>query len=441
MKFLHDYELISKITPSMGNIHILFMAFFSTMLSLQGIFTFVWMIYAWEYPTRIEENKSPEKFARPEVGFTALIPARHEKEVIDQTIQTVAAINYPEDKKEIIIICRYDDEETITKVKKILDKLHKDNIQLVTFYDDPINKPHGLNIGLQLATKDFVTVFDAEDEPHPNIYHVVNSVILRDHADVVQSGVQLMNYKTNWFSALNVLEYFAWFKSGLHFFATYGLVPLAGNTVFIKRKLLDQINGWDEHCLTEDADLGIRLTKAGAKIRVVYDEQHVTQEETPSSTLSFIQQRTRWNQGFLQILLKGDWLKLPKLSQRVLAFYILSAPELTALLFFYIPFSIVMILFLRLPVILAMFSTLPMYILLLQLIVLNILFYEFSKSYKFNYSVWATIHICVTYYFFQIVLALSAARGFVHLITANNIWEKTTHFNAHRVPIGLQTAP
>ena len=64
-----------------------------------------------------------------------------------------------------------------------------------------------------------VTIFDAEDEPHPDIFNVVNTVMLREEAQVVQCGVQLMNYADRWFSALNVLEYFFWFKSRMHYHA------------------------------------------------------------------------------------------------------------------------------------------------------------------------------------------------------------------------------
>jgi hypothetical protein len=39
---------------------------------------------------------------------------------------------------------------------------------------------------------------------------------------VVQAGVQLMNYTSRWYSTLNVLEYFFWFKSRLHYHAKYG---------------------------------------------------------------------------------------------------------------------------------------------------------------------------------------------------------------------------
>ncbi|MCL5090724.1 MAG: glycosyltransferase, partial [Patescibacteria group bacterium] len=256
----------------------------------------------------------------------------------------------------------------------------------------------------------------------------------KENADVIQSGVQLMNFDTHWFSALNVLEYFFWFKSGLHFFTKIGKVsPLGGNTVFFKKEWLEKINGWDETCLTEDADVGIRLTLAGAKIRVIYDEKHATQEETPPNIKSFIKQRTRWNQGFMQILQKRDWLKLPSLKQKLIAGYILFSPEIGALLFFYIPLAFGIAITKKLPILISLFSYLPFYLFLFQLLVNSIAINEFAKIYKLKASLWTSIKIILAFYPYQILLMTASFRAGYRLLAKQIGWEKTSHENAHRL--------
>src|SRR5690606_37941112 len=224
-----------------------------------------------------------------------------------------------------------DDDATIAETQRAIADIRQsyaergeeypDNIKLVTFKTGPKNKPNGLNRGYREATKDTICIFDAEDQPHHDIYNVINTVMIRDDADVVQSGVQLMNFESKWFSAFNVLEYFFWFKSGLHAFThALGVTPLGGNTVFLRKSWLDKLaledtekgyRVWDEEGLTEDADIGLRLTKMGAKIQIVYDAIQATREATPDSVEQFIKQRTRWDHGFYQIFRKGLWMQLP----------------------------------------------------------------------------------------------------------------------------------
>ena len=404
----------------------------SILLTIQGLFSLFLMIYAWESPENAEEFSSPTTFDAPVNTFTALVPARHEEGVIAQTIATINNIDYPEELKEIIVICRSDDTTTIMVAFDAIQKIGNPRIHLKIFDGFPINKPHGLNIARAAISYNIVTIFDAEDEPSADIYNVINTIYQRTDADVIQSGVQLMNQDSNWYSLFNVLEYFFWFKSCLHFFSRVGLTPLGGNTVFFKKVWLDAVDGWDQDCLTEDADIGIRLSLAGAKIRVVYDAKHVTKEETPPTLGSFIKQRTRWNQGFIQILFKKDWAKLPTFQQRALALYILAWPFVQSFLIIYTPIAFFIALSVKMPAVLAILANLPLYILFLFLVVYNLGIWEFTRVYKKPYLWYYPIISLIFFIPFQIALGVSAFRACYRTIFGNTSWEKTAHTNAHR---------
>ncbi len=406
---------------------------FSILLSLQNLFTLIWMLYGWSGPDSENLISSPKQFLPPSLSFTALLPARHEEKVIGDTIRALNNVNYPKELTEVLVLCRIDDVKTIDKVKEIIAELKNKNIKLVTFDSDPINKPHALNIGLKNATSQIVTIFDAEDEPHPDLYNVINTVMVREGVDIVQSGVQLMNYESKWFSALNVLEYYFWFKSGLHFFSKFcSAAPLAGNSVFLKRSWLNQVGGWDENCLTEDADIGVRLELAGATVRVIYDEEYVTREETPTDAQSFVKQRTRWNQGFIQILLKGNWLHLVKLRQKLVSLYIFTAPLINGVLLVYIPLGFFVAMTQKLPLFLTLLSYSPMYLMLVQLSIYVIGIYKFTKEYKKRFSLSLVIHLIITYYPYQFLLAIASFRAIFRELFGVAAWEKTKHINNHR---------
>lgn len=409
----------------------------------QGFFTIYWMLYTWNNPDVADEYSSPRHFLPPQYSFTALLPARHEEKVLRETIKSIDAIEYPDSLKEILILIRdEDDDATIQVARDTMAELgNKPNIKLVLFKDGPKNKPNGLNKGLKVATKDVVCVFDAEDQPHGELYNVVNTVMVRDSADVVQSGVQLMNFESTWFSALNCLEYFFWFRSGLHAFTRqFRVTPLGGNTVFIKRDWLNEVEGWDLACLTEDADLGIRLTLKGAKIQIVYDAKHATQEETPHNAESFIKQRTRWVQGFFEVFRKGDWAKLPTLTQKIVALYILLNSLLQAALIIFLPVGIYVALTQRLPVPVAMFSYLPIFLLLSQAMVNLIGIREFTEAYGKRLPFLFRFKMALWYYPYQLMMAWAAFRAVRRFITNKNAWEKTAHSNLHRQAAAEQRA-
>lgn len=418
----------------------LLLALLSLLLAVQSGYTVVLMLYAWEDEDKLLRNSVPRPFLPPRHRFTILLPARHEEAVIQDTLQRVVDLNYPRGLVQVLVVIEAGDHGTIAKVNQKLAALQAqgvEQVRLITFDDPPINKPHGLNVGLLQATGEVVTIFDAEDEPHPDILQVVNTVMLREDTPVVQCGVQLMNYASRWFSALNVLEYFFWFKSRMHYHASVGMVPLGGNTVFITRELLERLGGWDQYCLTEDADVGIRLSALRVPIRVLYEDVYVTREETPPTVGQFIKQRTRWNQGFLQVLRKGDWLRLPSWPQRLLALYTLAFPVFQGLMMLYLPFSLWMMFYLKAPVLVAMVTTLPLYVMLVHLAISVVGLSEFTAVHGLRRSWRSTLRLLVAFFPYQWLLAYAALRAVWRYLLGVNNWEKTAHLGAHRTAGGL----
>jgi glycosyltransferase XagB len=401
------------------------------LMTIQAIFNIRLLLYIWEKPEQAWRNSAPTIYREPHYSFTIMLPARHEEAVYRDTIQKVYDLNYPKRLIQILAICREDDPGTIAEAQAKINELRDPNVQLIVFNDKPINKPHGLNLGLRVSKGDIVTIFDAEDEPHSDILNVINTTYLNEKVDVVQSGVQLMNHNTKWFCFLNVLEYFFWFKSSLHFFASVGMTPLGGNTVFVRRQLMEQLGGWDETCLTEDADLGIRLCLSKAHVRIIYDDEFVTREETPDSIEQFIKQRTRWNQGFIQILFSGRWLQLKKFKQRILALYILILPEVQALFALMIPISIGLM-FIHLPLWMAMITIAPLYCFILALFISLAGLHEFVKVHKRPWRWREAFMLLIAFFPYQILLGIGALRAVYRYLKGASNWEKTAHIGQHR---------
>ena len=404
----------------------------SIALFSQSIISLSLMLYTWEHPERLQASKAPQTFLPAQHSFTILLPARHEEPVIYQTIERVWRANYPLHLLEVVVICHVDDIGTIEEAERAIRDIGTGQIRVATFSQEPINKPHGLNVGLRHTSNSVVTIFDAEDDVNPNLFNVINTIMVNEGIGVVQAGVQLMNFNDHWFSVHNCMEYFFWFKSRLHFHAKVGMIPLGGNTVFIRRDLLERVGGWDEHCLTEDAEIGLRLSALGEPIYVVYDAKYATREETPDTVLSFVKQRTRWQQGFLQVLRKGTWLSLPRLEQRALAFYTLSYPYFQALLVLLWPFTIAGMFFLKEPVVVTMVSFLPLYSLWLQFVVTIIGILMFTRDYKLKLPLKTLLMTAITFLPYQLLLGISSVRGVYRELLGQNNWEKTAHIGAHR---------
>jgi cellulose synthase/poly-beta-1,6-N-acetylglucosamine synthase-like glycosyltransferase len=404
------------------------MVFVSVILSAFAAVTLWWTMHAWRTP----ETLAATRFARPDgeqhLTFSLLVPARHEQAVLEHTVQRLLRSTH--EGFEIIVVVGHDDPETAEVAHRVA-RVAPDRILVVTDYNEHKNKPRALNTALPYARGDVVGVFDAEDQVHPLLLEHVDHAFRSTGADVVQGGVQLINFHSSWYSLHNCLEYFFWFRSRLHLHAQKGFIPLGGNTVFVRTGILRRANGWDGACLAEDCDLGVRLSSRGAKVVVAYDSTIVTREETPHSLAGLLRQRTRWNQGFLQVLRKGEWRRLPYLRQRLLARYTLTSPFLQAFSGVVIPVGVAVAIWAQVPVLVALITFLPVLPMAATLMFQVVGLRDFGLEYDLKIKWHHYARLVLGAFPFALVLAGAALRAVWREYTGRRNWELTAHVGAH----------
>jgi glycosyltransferase XagB len=392
--------------------------------------TLWWMMSAWRTPEMLASTTFPEPDGKCGLSFSLLLPARHEQGVLEHTVQRMLESTHS--NYEIIIITGHDDPET-TQIADKLAELAPEKVRVVIDTYEIKSKAKALNTALPLCRGDIVGVFDAEDIVHPHLLLHVDYAFRSERADVVQGGVQLINFESSWYSLRNCLEYFFWFRSRLHLQAQKGFITLGGNTVFIKTDLLRQINGWDPNCLAEDCDLGVTVSSRGGKVVVAYDSQMVTREETPASVMSLFKQRTRWNQGFFQVYRKGVWKELPTARQRFLARFTLGTPFFQALSGLAVPIGIAIGIFVSVPIEIAMISWLPAVPAFLVLAFEIAALRDFGKEYALNVRLIHYLKLIIGTPFYQVLLMAAALRAVWREATGRKDWELTRHVGAHLV--------
>jgi cellulose synthase/poly-beta-1,6-N-acetylglucosamine synthase-like glycosyltransferase len=232
--------------------------------------------------------------------YTVLIPAYHEPEVINHLMASIARMEYPVNRLEVLILVEGDDDETIDAVSGS-DPGPQFKLVLVP-PAEPRTKPKALNFGLTLARGELVAIYDAEDEPDPLQLRRAAVALHRLGPDVgcVQAKLSYNNPEQNLITKWFTIEYAMWFSFFLPGLASmHAPIPLGGTSNHFRRVALRSLGGWDPYNVTEDADLGIRMFREGYKVRIL---ESVTLEEANSDFVNWVKQRSRWYKGYLQTL-------------------------------------------------------------------------------------------------------------------------------------------
>lgn len=400
------------------------LALFAIALSTLYLNTYAW----WDPKTQVRTSYSGLQETEG-CSFSLIMPCRNERE--DVMRATLAALlGQTHSHKEVIISVGHDDLETVKTAHKLAAEF-PDFVRVSVDVSETKNKPRQLNKALSMCRNSVVGVFDAESIAADALLAHIDSVFLAKNADVVQGAVQLINYRDTWYSLRNCLEYFTWFRSRLHAHSRQGFIPLGGNTVFIKRDLLNAVGGWDGNCLAEDCDLGVRLSTLGRKIIVAYSPELVTREETPDTLGALVRQRTRWSLGFMQVFAKGDWKKLPTRKMRAIAWWTLMQQHFMAFAGVCIPVAIVAAVWGGFPLVVTLVSFLPLIPTLATIAFDICMLREFGRDHKFAITPYDYFRLVVGTPCYQLILAFSALRALFKFVRRDFGWEKTDHSGSH----------
>lgn len=233
--------------------------------------------------------------------YTVLVALYREAAVAPQLIEALARLDYPRDKLEIFLITEASDHTTR---KALEDAISHPEFRVLTVPKGPIQtKPRALNYALQEATGDIVVIYDAEDEPEPDQLRRAAAIFAASHGKIgcVQAVLGIHNARQSWLTRQFAIEYAALFNCVLPALERLGHpIPLGGTSNHFPRELLKTIGGWDPYNVTEDADLGIRLSRMGFNVRILFS---TTWEEAPTTFPVWFNQRTRWLKGWMQTLM------------------------------------------------------------------------------------------------------------------------------------------
>jgi cellulose synthase/poly-beta-1,6-N-acetylglucosamine synthase-like glycosyltransferase len=234
--------------------------------------------------------------------YTVMVPVFREPEVMAPLVANLRALDYPADRLQILLLVETDDSATIAAARAAIGPARDVRILMVP-PGGPRTKPKALNYGLTHATGTYVTIYDAED--HPDRLQLRRAAIAfsRRPPEVacLQARLGYFNGRQNLITRWFQIEYSMWFRQMLPGLSKLDApVPLGGTSNHFRREVLLDLGAWDPYNVTEDADLGVRLSRAGYRSEVL---DSLTLEEANSDFINWMKQRSRWYKGYLQTFL------------------------------------------------------------------------------------------------------------------------------------------
>ncbi|HXQ31335.1 MAG TPA: glycosyltransferase [Steroidobacteraceae bacterium] len=236
---------------------------------------------------------------RPKVSIH--VPAYNEPpDMVIETLDALAVLDYP-DFEVLVIDNNTKDEAVWRPVEAQCARLGP---RFRFFHVAPLAgfKAGALNFALRHTAPEaeIVAVIDSDYVVARNWLRDLVPTFSAQKIAIVQAPQDYRDDGQNAFKAMCHAEYRGFFHIGMITRNERNAIIQHGTMTMVRRRVLADLGGWAEWCITEDAELGLRVFEHG--FEATYIPHSYGRGLMPDTFIDFKKQRFRWAYGAMQIL-------------------------------------------------------------------------------------------------------------------------------------------
>jgi hypothetical protein len=257
---------------------------------------------------RITRSHPLPAVAERDLPFVSLhVPAHNEPpDMVIETLRHLLRLDYP--RYEVILIDDNTDDEKLWRPVEAWCARH--GVKFAHLEDWPGYKSGALNYALRELTDEaaeVIGVVDSDYQIEPGFLRGCAPAFAEPWVGFIQAPQDYRDWQTAPYYRRLYYSYKYFFAISQPSRNEHDGAIFAGTMGLIRRVALEQLGGWDEWCITEDAELSLRLLRAGW--HGLHMDQTWGRGIMPLTFEGLKGQRYRWCFGGIQIL-RMHWRSL-----------------------------------------------------------------------------------------------------------------------------------
>ena len=225
-------------------------------------------------------------------SVAVIVPCFNEEATVGGTIESLLALDYPEDKLEIIIVDDGSKDDTLLTAQG-----YEDDPRVRVFHKDNGGKHTAMNYALAHTNAELIGCLDADSVVSPDALRHITPIFSDQRVAAVTPGILIKKPE-------NALQHMQHAEYSLSVFNRFTLAGLGsafitpGPFSFFRTKVVHEAGGWRHGHSTEDLEMALRIQEMGYLIANAPAASVHT--GTPRTVRALIRQRVRWTYGFLR---------------------------------------------------------------------------------------------------------------------------------------------
>jgi biofilm PGA synthesis N-glycosyltransferase PgaC len=271
----------------------LFLMFF---LGVYPVVTGLYWIAGSLYFSFHREGDHAEFYEIDEYPFVSVIvPAHNEESVIEETIVSLLALDWP--AYEVMVI----DDGSTDRTQEVLEPYVASGRVRLLAKETNEGKAMALNDALPLLRGEVVLLVDADGRPRPDVLRWMVPHFVRVPRLAAVTGNPRVANTTTLLAKLQAIEFSATVSVLRRAQATWGrLMTFSGICTAMRKSAVERVGRFRPEMATEDIALAWQLQTDYADVR--YEPRAVFSMQVPETMKAWWSQRTRWALGLGQVL-------------------------------------------------------------------------------------------------------------------------------------------
>lgn len=282
--------------------------------------TILWILVIFNFKDHRKKNNSELPFV------SILIPSRNEEENLPQCLDSLAKLDYPRQKLQIILGNDRSSDNTGMILKEFADQ--HEGIELVEIIEGDSTKMNGkanaLSQMAKYATGDLLFFTDADCQVPQDWIKAMVAAWHSSKAGII-TGITHIHANTS-FGKMQGMDW--WLTLGMvKVMSDLGYsVTSMGNNMLISKEAYNEVGGFEgiPFSLTEDFEIARNIQSKGFEVFQQVSKENLIATKPQKSFVQLLQQRKRWMSGAMS---------LPFYWRLILAIQVLFFPGILLLVF------------------------------------------------------------------------------------------------------------
>lgn len=262
------------------------------LLSIALFFEVFMLLTFLSSPARFRRERGRREGYYPTVAM--IVPCWNEEATIKENIESLLALDYPEDKLSIVAV----NDGSSDRSGEILDAAFKNHPRVTVVHQENGGKHTALNTGIAHAEHaELVGCLDADSfVEHDALKEIISSF---DDPKVAAATVSMsVHNPRNILEVMQNVEYIMGIAFRHVLSSVNGIYVTPGPFSLYRRDIILKVGGFRYGHQTEDMEMALRLQREGYWIENAPRARVYT--KVPTTVSGLIKQRTRWTTGFLR---------------------------------------------------------------------------------------------------------------------------------------------